>query len=73
MKSNVEEIIGKIKYEIEKLRVAYYRAGESSSQLSDESNLGVCLTVLRHHKNQAIIAMEKLEDDLIEQIQKTTE
>ncbi len=29
---------------LKKLRVAYYRAGESSSQLSDESNLGVCLT-----------------------------
>ncbi|PFT50862.1 MULTISPECIES: hypothetical protein [Bacillus cereus group] len=68
MTVKIEEIMKKINYELEKLRVSHYRAVEPSPHLSEESGLSVCLTVLRHHKNQVIIEMEKLEDDLIERI-----
>lgn len=73
MAVKLEEVMKKINYELEKLRISHHRAVEPSSYLSEESSLSVCLTVLRHHKNQVIIEMEKLEDDLLERINKISE
>lgn len=63
---NIEHLMRKIGYDLEKLRVAYLRAGEIDGVFltSKEESYDLFLQILRHHKDEIIMSIEKIEDDL---------
>jgi hypothetical protein len=65
-----KEVWSKVKYYLEHLRVAYLRAGEENEYFNKRQSYEMELWAFKQYKNNLIIELEKLEDDLVERIQK---
>ena len=63
------KVWAKVTYNLEHLRACYLRAGDKNDHFNKLESYQMELWAFKQYKNQLIIELEKLEDDLIEKIQ----